>query len=94
MLISSFSFSQDTSNTIVKWEDTSATKKAIDDSQRFIDSMKYDATYQQTQQNMDWLVRMQDERRAKQKKQAILYLSLGVFFLIVMLVGLRRRVKK
>ena len=40
------------------------------------------------------IVRYQEEQKEKQKKKAMLYFGIGVFFLIVLVVGLRRKVKK
>ena len=92
LLFSTVSFSQDTSNH-VKWEDTSATKKALDDAQRFLDSMKTANTYKESIQGLDNLIRYQKEQRAKQRKQAFLYIGLGIFFLVVLIVSILRRTK-
>lgn len=92
-LISAASFSQDT-NKAIQLQDTSATKKALDNAQHFLDSLNQATTYKDVSQGIDNLVIYQNERRAKQKKQAFLYIGLGLFFLVILIVGLRRRVKK
>ena len=56
LLFSTISFSQDISNH-VKWEDTSATKKALDATQRFLDSMKTANMYKESLQGRDNLLR-------------------------------------
>jgi hypothetical protein len=44
--------------------------------------------------NIDSLVRMQNERRAKQKKDAMIRIGIGVAMLAVLVIGLSRRKKK
>ncbi|HQW43921.1 MAG: hypothetical protein IPP02_03395 [Chitinophagaceae bacterium] len=43
--------------------------------------------------NMDGILQLQKERNAKQKKAAIIRIGIGVAFLIVLIIGLRRRKK-
>lgn len=90
MLISPVCFSQDSSGQ-VRWEDTSATKKALESTQRFIDSMKNASMNNESMQGLDNLLRYQKEQRDKQRKQAFIYIGLGVFFLVILIVGLLRR---
>lgn len=45
-------------------------------------------------QNVDWILRLQEENRRKEKKKAIMYIAMGVFFAAVLVVGLLRRRKK
>ena len=93
MLVSPACFSQDSSGQ-VKWEDTSATKKALESTQRFIDSMKNASMNNESMQGLDNLLRYQKEQRDKQRKQALIYIGLGIFFLIILVFGmLRRRAK-
>ena len=47
-----------------------------------------------TSNSVKAIVRYQEEQKEKQKKKAMLYIGIGVFFLIVLVVGLRRKVKK
>lgn len=49
---------------------------------------------QSTNNGVDYFVQMQKERRAKEKKSAIIRIAIGIFFLIVLIIGLRRRIKK
>ena len=44
--------------------------------------------------NLDYFVRLQKEQQAKQKRNAIVRISIGVVLLIVLFIGLRRRSKK
>ena len=90
MLVSPVCFSQDSSGQ-VRWEDTSGTKKALESTQRFIDSMKNASMNNESMQGLDNLLRYQQEQRDKQRKQALLYIGLGVFFLVVLIVGITRR---
>ncbi|MEI9945929.1 MAG: hypothetical protein WDN26_17120 [Chitinophagaceae bacterium] len=92
LLISSVTFSQDTP--AVRFEDTTALKRSLDDAQHFLDSMKHAEASREAAQGLQNLLRYQDEQNAKKKKQAFLYLGLGIFFLVVLIVGLRRRRKK
>lgn len=41
-----------------------------------------------------FMKRLQEERVAKQKRKMWLYIGLGVFFLVVLIVGLRRKTVK
>ncbi|MES1223859.1 MAG: hypothetical protein ABUT20_50655 [Bacteroidota bacterium] len=42
----------------------------------------------------DYFVRLQKERRAAEKKNALIRIGIGIAFLILLIFGLRRRVKK
>jgi hypothetical protein len=88
------SFSQDTLPATTHPEDTSSFKRTLDNAQHFIDSMKSDQVSKDIQRGLDNLVRYQNEQRAKQKKQAFLYIGLGLFFLAIFIIGIRRRSKK
>src|SRR5689334_7135704 len=90
LFISPICFSQDSNP---KLSDTSATTKALYDSQRFLDSMKTANENRDITQGLNNLMQYQKEQRAKQKKQAFIYIGLGIFFLIVLIVGLMRRKK-
>lgn len=46
------------------------------------------------QQNLSYFVQLQKERRAKEKRGAIIRIAIGIGFLIVLIIGLRRRVIK
>ena len=46
------------------------------------------------QRNNNYLLEMQKERRAREKKGAIIRIAIGIGFLIILIFGLRRRVKK
>lgn len=93
LFISSFSFSQDSSNSY-RQPDSQTTFKSLENAQQLLDSINAAKTYGDMQQNIDYMLRIQNERKAKQKKQAMLYLGLGIFFLVVLIVGLRRKAKK
>ena len=45
-------------------------------------------------QNMDYILNLQKERKAKQKKAAIIRIAIGLGFLVLLIIGLRRRRKK
>ena len=91
LFISPVCFSQDSTNNVK--QDTSATAKALYDTQRFLDSMKAANQNRDAVQGLNNLLEYQKEQRARQKKQAFLYIGLGIFFLIVLIVGLMRRKK-
>src|SRR5258706_15889779 len=46
---------------------------------------------QDSQRNMDYFLQLQKERHAKEKRNAIIRIGIGVAFLILLIVGLRRR---
>ena len=91
LLIPPICFSQDSNN--VRSQDTSATEKALYDTQRFLDSIKAANENRDAMQGLNNLLEYQKEQRAKQRKQAFIYIVLGIFFLIVLIVGLMRRSK-
>ena len=92
LLISSVCFSQDSSNN-TRLQDTSSTAKVLNDTQRFLDSMKAANENRDVTQGLNNLMQYQNEQRAKQKKQAFLYIGLGIFLLVVMIIGFMRRSK-
>ena len=92
LFFSILSFSQDTS-VQTRSGDSSATLKALQNAQHYLDSLKNAEMYNQTKQGLDNLLRYKQEQRAKQKKKAFIYIGLGVFFLIILIVGLLRRTK-
>jgi len=50
---------------------------------------------QDSQRNMDYFLQLRKERNAKEKRNAIIRIGIGVAFLIVLIFGLRhRRLKK
>lgn len=72
----------------------SALNRSIDSSMKsYTDSINKQMIEQQTQQSIDFFVRMQKERKEKEKKQAIIRIAIGVVFLAVFIVGIRRRRK-
>jgi hypothetical protein len=46
------------------------------------------------QKNLSYFLQLQKERRAKQKRNAIIRIAIGIGFLIILVIGLRRRAKK
>lgn len=46
------------------------------------------------QSNIETLVRYQEERKAKEKKAAMIRIGIGVAFLVVFVIGLSRRKKR
>jgi len=43
------------------------------------------------ERNLNYLLEMQKERRAKEKKNAIIRIAIGLGFFIILIIGLRRR---
>lgn len=70
---------------------------------RIVDSVKDPVIYQDSvrikeenernERNLNAIVELQRDRRAKQKKAAIIQIALGVGFLIILFIGLARRRK-
>ena len=94
LLFPSVTFSQDSPQKPIIREDTLATKQALENAQRFLDSFNNAARYRDVNAGLENLMRYQEEQRKKQKKKAFIYIALGVFFLAVLVVGMRRRAKK
>lgn len=44
--------------------------------------------------NLDWILQLQKEQKAKQKKAAIIRIAIGIGLLVVLVIGLRRKGKK
>lgn len=59
----------------------------------YADSINKEMIKRQTQSSIDFFVQLQKERKAKEKKQAIIRLSIGIGFLIILIIGLLRRRK-
>jgi Flp pilus assembly protein TadB len=92
LFISSMSFSQDTLNNATAKDSLITT--AATNHRSYSDSIEKEDLDRINRQSVDFFVRYQKEQRARQKKQAILYLCLGGFFLVVLIVGLRRKRKR
>lgn len=58
---------------------------------KYDDSVERAMIDRQTKQSVDYFVQLQKERKAKEKKQAIIRIAIGIGFLIILIVGLRRR---
>ncbi len=52
-----------------------------------------DKIQEDTSRNMDGILQLQKEQKAKQKKAAILRIGIGVVLLALLIIGLRRRKK-
>lgn len=91
LLVPCFTTAQDIPGDKIHVEDTSHLKKALENSQRYLDSMRI---ARETSQGIDSFLQYQKEQKEKQRKRAMLYLGIGVFFFIVLIVGLRRRRSK
>ena len=61
----------------------------VTDSLAAIESLK-----QNTDRSVQNFISYQNEQNAKKKKQAYLYIGFGLAMMIVLIIGLRRRVKK
>ena len=84
-------------------EKQSRPKVVFDDSammrlQRFKDSVSKAQEMEEfnktNQKNLSYFLQLQKERRAKQKREAIIRIAIGIGFLIILVIGLRRRAKK
>jgi hypothetical protein len=89
LTISTFSFSQDTGRLV----HDSAVNGAFSDSlQRVIEKRS------ESQKDIGFFSELMRQRKELQKKQAtrqaILYISIGVLLLLVLFIGLRRRLKR
>lgn len=72
----------------------SAINRSIDSSiKSYTDSINKQMIERQTQQSIDFFVQMQKERKAKEKRDAIIRIAIGLVFLVVFIVGILRRRK-
>lgn len=93
LLVSGITFSQDTPGTLLRRTDS--LNKAIEKSIRYSDSIRNkEEIDRMTARSVDWMVNYQKQKKEKQRKQAIMYIVMGVVFLAVLIVGLIRRSKK
>ena len=89
LLISTISSSQDTGKIKQDSLNTVINNLSYSDSVQKGEDLK-----RMTDRSVSYFAQLQKQRNAQKKKQAILYLVLGVVFLIVLIVGFRRRMKK
>jgi hypothetical protein len=61
--------------------------------QNYSDSLQNAATARQLEENMNSFMRYRKEQEEKQRMRSILYIGVGVFFLVVLVLGLRRKMK-
>ena len=71
-------------------EQVKRTNASIDSMNRKIEAERF---AENNQRGLDYLLELQKEQRAKQKRNAIVRISIGVVLLIVLFIGLRRRKK-
>jgi len=60
----------------------------------YADSVQRADIQRMTERSINYFSELQEQRRAQAKKKAILYIVMGVAFLAILLIGLRRRGKK
>ncbi len=58
------------------------------------DSIQREINNRSNQQNFNFIQELHRQQTAKKKRQMMIYFGLGIFFLVVLIVGLRRRRKK
>jgi NhaP-type Na+/H+ or K+/H+ antiporter len=72
----------------------SAISRSLDSSfQRYTDSVNKEMIKQQTQQSIDFFRQMQQERNAKEKRNAIIRLAMGLVLIAVFIAGILRKRK-
>lgn len=69
-------------------------EKTIDSFSKTIHTNNTEWQQQQTDRNINNLLELQQESRTKKKNAAILRIAIGVGFLLLLIVGLRRKGKK
>jgi hypothetical protein len=93
LLISSVVFSQDSIDDMLRRSDS--LNKEIIKSQAYSDSLrKKEDMDRMAERSADFFAQYQKDQNAKKKKQAIMYIAFGVAGIVVLIIGLRRRVKK
>ncbi len=60
----------------------------------YADSIQKEDIKRMSERSANYFANLLRERRVREKKQAILYIAMGVFFLAVLIVGLLRKRKK
>lgn len=82
-------------NTIHSTSNDNSAGQAVIQNQHVIDSLAAIESYRQNaDRGVQNFIRYQNEQNAKKKKQAYLYIGFGLAMMIVLIIGLRRRVKK
>jgi hypothetical protein len=94
LLVSSTCFSQDSLHQTISAPDTSEMGRLLEHSQYLVDSLRTAREYAGIQQTMEYVERQQAEDNAKKKKQAVLYIVLGIVGLVVLIMGMRRKTRK
>lgn len=75
--------------------DTAAAQQTMIQNQHVIDSLAaIESIKQNTERSVQNFISYQNEQNAKKKKQAYLYIGFGLAMMVVLIIGLRRRVKK
>jgi hypothetical protein len=69
-------------------------RKILEKSRRHVDSLKSAQADREVMQGINNLLLYQGEDTVKQRKKAFLYIGLGIFLLVILIAGLRRKVKK
>ena len=86
-------FAQDTIPSSVP--DSASVQQEMRQRQQTLDSLAARESFRQNaDRSMQNFISLQKENNEKKKKQAYLYLGFGVAMLVVLIIGLRRRVKK
>ena len=76
-------------------KDPEALNKRLNDNYKSgVDSIYNSLEEKRNQRNLEQFMAMQKEQQAKQKKQMWIRIGLGIFFLIILIVGIMRRRKK
>ncbi len=86
-------FAQQPSSTI-QLPDTTSLRESLDSTLRTLDSLKDKAVKRSAEFNNTHFYTLKQDSVAKQKRDAFIRIGLGIFFLLVLIIGLRRRAKK
>lgn len=90
LLILSANAQHDTANKAT--EDTTLQIAPVSDTSLY--KIDYKVDQEQMARNTESLMRMMSERREKEKRNAMIRIGIGVLFLIVLIIGWRRRTVK
>ena len=94
LLFSITFFGQKKNSLSIDTASLSAINRSLDSSfQRYTDSVNKQMIKRQTQQSIDFFRQMQEERKVKEKRKAIIRLAIGLAFLAVFIVGIIRKRK-
>ena len=93
ILFTIVAFSQE-DTVLPKQKDTVSLQEAMDSANEYLKELRSKEWEDRNTAGLQLLMKQQNERRAKEKKAAMIRIGIGVLFLVILVIGLRRKRKK